>query len=78
MSNALERALERALAHAPSERLAVAGSEHATEREPVDGQPAAARDAQARASALVAGIAADAAMSPEVYLRSTVVPEGGE
>lgn len=82
MSHALERALERALVHAPSERLAVARSEHAaeraTEREPVDGQPAAPRDAQARASALVAGIAADAAMSPEVYLRSTVVPEGGE
>lgn len=84
MSHALERALERALHHAPAERLAaVAGSERASERgaergESLDGEPGALRDAQARARELVAGIAADAAADPELYLRSTVVPEGGE
>jgi hypothetical protein len=67
MSHVLARALE----HAPSERLAAAGSEPGAE-----GQPS--RDAQARASQLVAGIAVDAAADPELYLRSTVVPEGGE
>lgn len=76
----MSHALERALHHAPAERLAAgAGSERGAERgESLDGQPAALRDAQARASELVAGIAADAAANPELYLRSTVVPEGGE
>jgi hypothetical protein len=68
----------RALEPAPERLAAVAGSQRAAEREPVDGQPAGLRDAQTRASELVAAIAADAAASPEVYLRSTVVPEGGE
>lgn len=36
------------------------------------------RPAHARASEIVAEIAADAAAHPEVYLRDTVVPEGGE
>ncbi len=36
------------------------------------------RAAHARASEIVAEIAADAAAHPEVYLRATVVPEGGE
>jgi hypothetical protein len=69
MSHALAQALE----HAPSERLAAAASEPGAE-----GQPAALRDVQARASQLIAGIAADAAANPELYLHATVVPEGGE
>jgi hypothetical protein len=36
------------------------------------------RAAHARASEIVAEIAVDAAAHPDVYLRDTAVPEGGE
>ena len=84
----MSHALERALARAPERSLdrslehvgVAAGSERAAEGiRPGDGQPAEAlRDVHARASEIIAGIAADAAIDPELYLRTTVVPEGGE
>jgi hypothetical protein len=82
MSNAAERSLPRALPRArPREPIGVAaGAGRVAERiGSGDGQPAEAlRDVHARASEIVAGIAADAAVDPELYLRTTVVPEGGE
>ena len=80
MSPALARALERAPERSHEHVGVAAGSERAAvDIGPGDAQPAEAlRDVHARASALVAGIAADAAVDPELYLRTTVVPEGGE
>jgi hypothetical protein len=76
MSHAVQRSLQRSLEHAG----VAAGSERDAEGVgPGDAQPAhALRDVHARASEVVAGIAADAAVDPELYLRTTVVPEGGE
>lgn len=77
MSHVPARALARSLEYSGS-----AGEERAVHVQglaPGDGQTAEAlRDVHARASAIVAGIAADAAANPELYLRTTVVPEGGE
>lgn len=72
MSHAVQRSLEHVGVAAGSARAAEGAG-------PGDAQPAhALRDVHARASELVAGIAADAAVDPELYLRTTVVPEGGE
>lgn len=79
MSHELARASERSRER-PIEPSGDAGSERAAASiAPGAGQPAGAlRDVHARASELVAAIAADAAADPEQYLRTTVVPEGGE
>ncbi len=70
------RALEGSLEHVG---VAAGSGRAAVDIGPDDARPAEAlRDVHARASALVAGIAADAAEDPELYLRTTVVPGGGE
>lgn len=81
MSHVPARALARSLE--PSDSAGEKRAVHVQGLAPGGGQTPEAptdalRDAHARASAIVAGIAADAAANPELYLRTTVVPEGGE
>lgn len=77
MSRSMWRSMSPAMSLARENVAGASAPEHA----PSSDGPLSTGDgraAQVRASEIVAEIAADAAAHPEVYLRATVVPEGGE
>lgn len=78
----MSRSMVRSMSLATSPARESLASASAPEQTPSSNGPLSTtgdgRAAQARASEIVAEIAADAAAHPAVYLRATVVPEGGE
>jgi hypothetical protein len=71
--------MSRSMSLAREHLATVSAPEHAqSSNGPLSEPGEPRRAAHARAAEVVSEIAADAAAHPEVYLRATVVPEGGE